>query len=241
MPFAQSQQGNGESLRMMSYNIRNGRGLDNKTDYERIANVIKTARPDVAAMQEVDRETQRNGRVDVMKRLAELAGMHMVYAQAIDYQGGGYGIGMLCKEKPLGHKQIALPGREEKRTMLAVEFKNYVACCTHLSLTKEDRLASVDLINDLVSQYGKPVILAGDFNAKPDSEFIKKLSSDWVMLSSPKDKTFPADKPRQTIDYIFGYKKNGSQYKISKYEVMDEPVASDHCPIYADLKIAAKR
>ena len=44
----------GDSLRIMSYNIHNGIGMDGKVDYARIANVISDVNPDVVALQELD-------------------------------------------------------------------------------------------------------------------------------------------------------------------------------------------
>ena len=51
-------------LRIMSYNVRNAKGLDDKTDYARVADVIKRENPDVVAIQELDKETKRSKGVD---------------------------------------------------------------------------------------------------------------------------------------------------------------------------------
>lgn len=52
------------------------------------------------------------------------------------------------------------------------EFDNYIYCCTHLSLTEEDRMASLKLIKDFAAAHKKPFFLAGDLNAEPESAFI---------------------------------------------------------------------
>lgn len=122
----------------MSYNIRNGRGMDDVADFRRTADVIIKACPDIVAVQEIDSVTGRSGGKDVLREIAGLTLMHHTYAPAIDYDGGKYGIGMLSKEKPLGYKRLPLPGREEARALLIVEFEKYIYCCTHLSLTEED-------------------------------------------------------------------------------------------------------
>lgn len=58
---------NGQStLRLMSYNIRHGAGLDGRSDFERIAEVIKREHPDVVALQEVDSVTRRTGGRDFL-------------------------------------------------------------------------------------------------------------------------------------------------------------------------------
>ena len=45
------------SLRLMTYNVHRGIGLDKKCDLQRIADVILQAQPDVVAVQEVDKVT----------------------------------------------------------------------------------------------------------------------------------------------------------------------------------------
>ena len=48
-----------ETLRVMSYNVRNCKGLDLKLDYDRCADVINRAQPDIVAVQELDSMTSR--------------------------------------------------------------------------------------------------------------------------------------------------------------------------------------
>ena len=45
------------SLRILSYNVRNCKGMDNLTDYQRVADVINKIAPDVVAVQELDSVT----------------------------------------------------------------------------------------------------------------------------------------------------------------------------------------
>ena len=52
----------GQDLRIMSYNIHNGMGLDGRRDLERIAAVILEVNPDIVALQEVDSVTERPGK-----------------------------------------------------------------------------------------------------------------------------------------------------------------------------------
>ena len=92
--------------------------LDDVTDFRRTAAVINKVCPDVVAVQEIDSVTGRSGGKDVLREIAGLTLMHHMYAPAIDYDGGKYGIGMLSKEKPLGYRYLPLPGREEARALL---------------------------------------------------------------------------------------------------------------------------
>ena len=223
------------TLRIMSYNIRNGRGMDDAANFQRTADAINKACPDLVAVQEIDSVTGRSGGKDVLRELAGLTLMHYVYAPAIDYDGGKYGIGMLSKEKPLSHRYLPLPGREEARALLVVEFERYIYCCTHLSLTEEDRMLSLPIIKQMAASANKPFFIAGDMNAHPDSEFIRQLQKDFVILTDPKKLTFPADKPDETLDYIATYAKDTTAFTRISTRVLDEPAASDHRPVVTDI------
>ena len=61
----------------MSYNIRNGRGMDDVADFRRTAAVINKVCPDVVAVQEIDSVTGRSGGKDVLREIAGLTLMHL--------------------------------------------------------------------------------------------------------------------------------------------------------------------
>ena len=218
--------------KIMSYNVRNGVGYDNKRDIARTANVILRQHPDVVAVQEVDSVTGRSGGRYVLGDLAAATGMHATFAPAIDYDGGKYGIGMLSREEPLSVKKVALPGREEARALLIAEFPDYVAACTHLSLTPADAEASVAIIRDAALAAGKPLILCGDFNSYPDSPVIKHLEESFTRVCDDKP-TFPAPEPKEKIDFIMISKDSGARGR--GYRVVEAPVESDHRPVVADI------
>jgi len=233
--YAQPYPQDENTVRVMSYNIQNGKGIDNVVDYQRIADVITNIAPDVVALQELDSVTNRSKGVDLLARLSNLTAMYPVYGASISYDGGKYGIGILSKQKPLSWKRIPLPGREEARSLLIVELKDYVFCCTHFSLNAEDRLASVEIINQTVKDYDKPVVLAGDINAAPESPVLEAFKQNWVTLTDTKQFTFPSDKPDRTIDYIFGYIPKGETYSVWRNRVVNS-LASDHLPLFTDLR-----
>jgi endonuclease/exonuclease/phosphatase family metal-dependent hydrolase len=107
-------------------------------------------------------------------------------------------------------------------------------------MNEEDRLASSKIINKEAASFGKPAFLAGDINAKPESDEVLELAKSWKMLSNPKQFTIPADKPSETIDYIFGHKADGKTYSVLQCRVLDEPVASDHLPLFVDVRLGVE-
>ena len=218
------------NINILSYNICHGQGIDGKTDYSRIGEVIRCYAPDIVALQEVDSVTLRSEGHDVLKEIATRTGLYPTFAAAIPYEGGKYGVGILSRRPPLAVKRIPLPGREEKRVLLITEFRDYVFCCTHFSLTGEDQLRSVDIIYKALSGYDKPVFLAGDLNAEPHSKTISCLSEHFQIVNDTTQFTYPSDAPKQCIDYVMTL-KNKSAGKTLAQEVVNAPFASDHRPV----------
>ena len=225
------------TLHVMTYNIRHGAGLDEVVDLDRQAKIIQDAQPDVVGLQEVDSIVPRSGRVDETAYLANALGMYGSYGPAIPLSGGKYGVAILSKERPLSVRNIPLPGKEP-RTLLVCEFQNYVFATTHLDLEEENRLASLPIIIEEASRHDKPFVICGDWNDKPISKLITNMKKDFSFMNAITDTstsyTFPAGKPTSTIDYIASY---GRVYRsVRNRKVINEPVASDHRPVYLEVR-----
>ena len=224
------------NIKVMTYNVHNGVGLDKKRDHQRIGQLISYQKPDFVAIQEVDSATNRSGNTYVLGEIASAAGMIPVYAPAIKFDGGLYGIGLLTRTAPDSVSLIPLPGREESRMLLAAHFNDFIIIGTHLSLTPDDALASTDIIHDIINKAGsKSVILMGDLNSLPDSPVIKALQRDFTIVSPVDTPTFPANRPTERIDYVMI--SNGSPFVVTRTEILDEDTASDHRPIAVQLTI----
>lgn len=224
-----------DTLRIMSYNIRNCRGIDGVCDIRRTADIIKKSRADIIALQEVDSATRRSGGIFIADTLATLCNMRACFSAAIEYDGGKYGVAILSKEPPAATRSIALPGREEPRTLLLAEFPRLTFACTHLSLNADDRLASLAIIDSTAKASAQPFVVAGDLNDHPQSPFIKIMLTNWLLLSPADRPTFPADRPTATIDYIATLHDKAQSIRVSDTRVLDEPAASDHRPILTTI------
>lgn len=223
------------TLRLTSYNIQHGEGLDKKIDHARQAKILRKAHADVAAIQEVDSVTKRNGGLYSLEEIGRKAKMFSTFAPAIKFQGGKYGIGILSKKKPISVHRIPLPGREEPRMLLVAEFKHYVVACTHLSLTDEDRMASIPIIVEEARKWTKPFILTGDLNDEPGMPFYKEMQKHFLFLNPSYDKTFPADAPNICIDHVALFMPT-PEATLSFYRTwVGEETFSDHRPLHAKL------
>ena len=220
----------------MSYNVRHGLGLDGKVDLPRIASVVANAKPDLVGLQEIDVKTHRVKGVDEAAELGRLTGLHPVFGKAIDYQGGGYGVMTLSKEKPISVRKVPLPGGE-KRLLLLAEFADCWFGTMHLAVDSEQaRLESIALIRDAVAKLDKPVYLTGDWNAKPDSSVLKGLGEFLTVLSDQKGRTFHGSGNASVcIDYVAVDSRHASFVKVRSARTVEERQASDHAPITVEV------
>lgn len=127
--------------------------------------------------------------------------------------------------------------------LLVAEFDDFVFASTHLSLTEADRIASIGIIEEAAKKSGKPFVVAGDLNDKPDSPFIRQFEEKFQICSG-KQKSWPADKPTECLDYIAAYKrksaskngKGGTQHPaVTLFSDVLNTQASDHRPIVAEI------
>jgi endonuclease/exonuclease/phosphatase family metal-dependent hydrolase len=236
----------GKTLRVLAYNIHHGEGTDGKVDLPRLANVIKAAMPDLVALQEVDKKVKRTGYVDQLAELAKLTGMHGTFGKQIPYDGGDYGQAILSRTE-IGEQSIhLLPGMPDREQRIAYEVRVTVHgetisfVSTHLHHANAAfREEQATKLNELFAKADRPVILAGDLNANPDSKPLDILDKQWKRATAdPKLWTFPAVKPTKQIDYILF--KPANRFKVLEAKVINEAVASDHRPILAVLEFLPK-
>lgn len=233
--------GQQESYSFVQYNV----GVFDKSDstnVKYVADLVKLMNADVITLNEVDSCALRTGKVDQMAEFAEaMGGWNCYYASAMPFNGGAYGIGIASRPELeiLKTDKVPLPKGDgyEPRVMAVVEFKDFVMAATHLDLTPDSRQEQVNVINEYFdSKYAdvkKPIFLAGDFNATPDSELMIQMKESWSRLSS-EEFTYPSHAPDRCIDYIY--------VRAGRHSVKAQPdsqllpnvalsYASDHLPV----------
>lgn len=232
-------------VRVLSYNIKHGEGVDGKVDLSRAARIIKSVSPDIVALQEVDSGTKRTAQVDQPKVLGELAGMQVVFGDNIPYQGGRYGNAVLSRLPIMRTQNHRLPSfyNGEQRGLLEIEVRprgskaSFLFFATHLDYRPQDheRVASASLINELVASRGDiAALLVGDLNSEPASRPIQELQKRWKRTTTKSMLTFPSGDPIKQIDYVLYYPAR--RWCVMETKVLDERIASDHRPVLAVLK-----
>ncbi|MFC1730146.1 endonuclease/exonuclease/phosphatase family protein [candidate division KSB1 bacterium] len=244
-PCCQQNVASAPQIRVLSYNILHGATVNNDFDIDRIARVIREASPDIVALQEVDFKTERAKGMDLVTELGYRTGMAPLFGRAMPYDGGEYGEGILSRYSFISSKAHPLPHspRNEPRTALEVVIglpsgDEIVFIGTHLDHTRDqtDRIAQARRINELFARNEAPTILAGDLNAVPDSEPMNILFRFWSdAASSDPQYTFPSDEPRRRIDYVLFLPSD--RWRVVETRVIDERIASDHCPLLVVMEL----
>lgn len=238
-PFAK------RTLRVMTYNIHVGVGMDKKLDLQRIADVINNEHPDLVGVQEVDRGVKRTEGRDEIAELAKMTRMDYAFAHNLDYQGGQYGVAILSRFPiaTIDHRKYENRREAERRGMIRVQVEignktiNFVT--THLDYQYEDgRIFETEQMLKFLENIKGPLIVVGDFNDEPAGGAYKLMISTFAdawILSRSKDQglTYPSDKPVKRIDYIFTRRADG--IKAKKAWTVNTP-ASDHLPVVVDLE-----
>jgi endonuclease/exonuclease/phosphatase family metal-dependent hydrolase len=234
-------------LRVLSYNLHHGEGVDGRLDLERIAAVIRSANPDLVVLQEVDRNATRTGGVDQPAEYARLTGLHGWYGAAMPFQGGEYGQALLARwplQEPRVVRLPGTPGSEPRIAVTAVidipRLGRVRLAGVHLDASRadNDRWDQAGALLDAFGHDGLPTLLAGDFNATPESRVMQRLLADntpWedTAGASP-EPTIPAENPRSRIDFILASPRGA--WRVAESRVIPEAVASDHRPVLAILE-----
>jgi endonuclease/exonuclease/phosphatase family metal-dependent hydrolase len=239
------------TLRVLTYNIHHGEGTDGRFDLARLAGVVAGVQPDLVALQEVDEGTERANGVDELAELARLTRLHAVFGKAMDYLGGGYGVAVLSRWPVLHTHNDPLPtlADHEPRTALTVEVAagdgrpRIEFTSTHLDQSRdpESRLAQARYLNErLVREDGQATILAGDLNARPDTDVIGLLEEHWTnpRAADPAPVT-PTGRPRSRVDYVLV--RPVSSWRVVESSIVDDSVASDHRPVLVVLEWTGPR
>ncbi|MFG2625293.1 endonuclease/exonuclease/phosphatase family protein [Streptomyces sp. NPDC048473] len=258
-PASAAGQGHTVPLRVATYNIHAGAGMDNVFDLDRQAAEIRSLDADVIGLQEVDVHwgTRSEWR-DLAAELAERLHMQVSFAPiySLDPETPGaprreFGVAVLSRYRIVsaGNHEITrlstqdpnpvpapAPGFGE--VVLRVKGLPVHVYVTHLDYRADPsvRTAQVADTRRVMAEDEAPgrqkvrQILLGDFNAAPAAPELAPL---WKELTDiePGGPTYPAQDPVQRIDYV-AVSKDSVRVRDA---AVAETLASDHRPVVADL------
>ena len=235
-------------VRVLTYNILHGKTLKGDFDLDLIAKVISDAKPDLVALQEVDYQTNRARKYDLVTELGWRTKMAPLFARAMPYDGGEYGEGILSKYTFLTSKNHPLPYTEGKEPRAAAEIQVKIKSGdvirfvgSHLDHERDphNRFIQAQELNRVLTQDDLPSILVGDLNETPDQKGMQLLFQKWERSFKTDEPTFPSDKPIKKIDYILY--RPADRWRVLETKVINEQVASDHRPVLVVLELLPKK
>lgn len=225
-------------LVVMTYNIAGHDELVDGDHVRHIAEAIQRIRPDIVALQEVHRNTWQARFRDQLAELESRTGLKGYFAPSYVRWGGGYGNAILTRGQLVQAEVHPLPCIGEPRSLLEATIRIDQATIsvyvTHLTswgrLNSAIRTEQLRCLAREVRTSRHPYILAGDFNADPDSPEMEAFRRENVaqLASQGIGPTFPFW--NEQIDYIFA--DHGWQVRSSRSWPIE---ASDHLPVTAEL------
>ena len=216
-------------VRLATFNIRRGLGLDSVTDLERTARAIRATDARVVALQELDRGMARSGTVDQPAVIAELTGMDVLFWPTLRRKQGEYGIGLAVHSgAQAGFRALPRIGREEPRGAIVGRTEGLAIVATHVATRDPARAAHLDALTSLALEMDGPVVILGDLNAsRRRLGGLQAAGFD----AGPRRHTIGRSRRRQ-IDYILV----GPGLRLLRSWTVPGD-ASDHTPLVADVAL----
>jgi endonuclease/exonuclease/phosphatase family metal-dependent hydrolase len=233
------------SIRVATYNIHRGRGLDGRTRLERIAAVLATIDADVVALQEVvGASPLKPGQA---AELGAALGMGWVMAPTRHLRTALFGNVVLSRLPVRQHAQHDLTWHTcEPRNVqrVDIEVASHVLHLynVHLGTALLERRHQAARVATLVhdKRVTGPKIVLGDFNewarGLATDILAQRLQSIDLRKHLRRVRTYPGFFPILHLDHIY-YEGHVEVVKVTLPRDRLSLMASDHLPLVADLKI----
>lgn len=233
-------------VRVATYNIHRGRGLDGRTKIERIASVLASVDADIVALQEViGASPLKPGQA---AELGAALGMGWVMAPTRHFRTALFGNVVLSRFPIRHHVQHDLTWktcehRGVQRVDLAIEDDTLHFYNVHLGTSLLERRHQAAKCATFVHdrRVVGPKIVLGDFNewARGIAKDILAERLQSIDLSKHLKRggrSYPGFFPVLHLDHIY-YEGKVEVMKVSMPRDRMALIASDHLPLVADLKI----
>lgn len=240
-------------LRILTYNVHACVGMDGQLSPERIARVIAQSEADIVCLQELDVFRNRSGNQDQAHAIAEFLEMTHEFHPAWHIEQEQFGNAILTRlpmrvvqAQPLHHHKQD----RSRRSALWVEIDiddevSIQVVNTHLSIYPvEQRIQAKQLLEEWIqpARLIGPVVLCGDFNARPNSTTCKTfrqiLRDVESFDSKPTRPTLFSPFPLTRVDHIFVSEDLVASSNLVIQSRLAK-VASDHLPLMSSVKFAS--
>ncbi len=244
-------------MRFLLYNIRYGTGTGwdyhlpfpfsgylrrTRKNLKKIGEFVKSERPDIIGLVEVDNGSYRSEKINQAEAIAsELGQTHVYeskYAQSsmlsrmpvLREQGNAFITNQTIEAQGFHYFTEGL-----KRLVIQLDFDSFVIFLVHLSLVYRHRQYQLSGLYSLFSEVRKPMIVAGDFNAFwGDRELELFMAASGLHNANTRGwPTFPSRKPRRQLDFIL----HSPAIRMTNFRIPNVKY-SDHMPLVCDFEVS---
>lgn len=243
-------------IKIITFNIAHGKGLDGIVDIDGQAEIIKEYNPDIVFLQEIDMYTKRAGERNQIREFSKKIFLPYCSMESnITLEEGYYGDGIISRFPISFSVNYLMPLTDlnhEQRGILCNRISLGTAkinlFSVHLSTYEDERILACKELNRIISKIDKNeiIIVGGDFNVgvtrlgKGKYTFEKKEKYEEYRILEGQLKHLPNEDDtwfsklgQGCIDTIF-YSNN---IELLRYETIDAQNKSDHSAIYAEFNI----
>ena len=234
-----------KTVRVATYNIHRCRGLDGRTNTQRIADVIRSIEPDVIALQEViGAGPNAQGHAE---ELGASLGMGWVMAPTRHLRGALFGNVVLSRFPIRHHSQYDLSWKTceprcAQRVDIAIGHDTLHLYNVHLGTAFLERRHQAGRLSTILhdKRVGQPKVVMGDFNewmkGLATSVLSERLQSIDLRKHLSRRRTYPGVFPMLHLDHIY-YDGKVEVAKLDLPRTRLSLMASDHLPLVADLRV----
>lgn len=226
-----------DTIRIASYNIRKARGLDQRRDPGRVLDIINDLGADIVVLQEADLRLGARKAAIPHWMIAAHSDYRIAPVARNEVSLGWHGNAVLLRPGITVEKitHIDLPALEPRGAVhLRLGGAAQVSVvAAHLGLRRRDRLAQQRAVAAHLGA-GEPAIIAGDFNEWSERNGLEVFGARFA-IHAP-GRSFHALRPIAALDRI-ALSPEVSLYDAGVVEDQRARRASDHLPIWADLRI----
>ncbi len=229
-------------------------------DTRKVTEFLKQNKADIICLQELTIGFDQQNNIHTPEYIAKELGYH-VYYQDITFDGKTlklanaifskyelYDVRTVWINTEGGSGHYDDENRAYVEATVTIDGKNLTVGTVHMSYThafepSERKLQETDALVEAIKSNKKNFVLAGDFNAQPDSEVVKRIEKHVKNLGPGYDEKtwttkpfsyngFEATELDYRVDYVFG----SQDIQAESAKVLSTDI-SDHLPIWMELNL----
>lgn len=231
------------TIRIVTYNIHSGLGVDGVQSYRRIGRFLSERRVDIALLQEMDTRPAHRDTDEDIQSLCDSHYRNLVPSPAVYGTHGWYGNAVLTRfpvvfSQTIDVSQFGRQPRNIQEVILNTEQGMLHVLNTHKGLKRIERRDQVRKLGlHLQKPTVMPIVVGGDFNEwQLFSPYLHRLNE--MLTPHPVGATFPTRWPLLRLDR-FWTRPGDVVHSARVLRTPETRVYSDHYPIELTIDLTA--